>query len=126
MTKVFHIAVQISSIRTRFPVICKVGNVDILYCVKFENKLDKVTNYINFKSVHCDKYKSAKILIQLETVSNVFTLEVVQKCQHCQLCVLREHSKDILSRDISLVLPFRPCKMQYNSIMYFKSMFCTL
>ena len=27
-------------------------------------------------------------LIWLLTVSNLFQLEVVQKCQHCQLCVL--------------------------------------
>ena len=31
-------------------------------------------------------------LIRLLTVSNLFALEVVQSCQHCQLCVLRENS----------------------------------
>ena len=32
--------------------------------------------------------------IQLSTISNVdlFPLEIVQKCQHYQLCVLRENS----------------------------------
>ena len=57
--------------------------------MNFVNKLEKVTNYINFKSIHCDKYESAKILIQLEAGFNLFKLEVVQKCQ---LCVLRENS----------------------------------
>ena len=28
----------------------------------------------------------------MSTVSNLFALEVVQSCQHCQLCVLRENS----------------------------------
>ena len=31
-------------------------------------------------------------LIRLLTVSNLFALETVQSCQHCQLCVLRENS----------------------------------
>ena len=31
-------------------------------------------------------------LVRLLTVSNLFGLEVVQSCQHCQLCVLRENS----------------------------------
>ena len=30
------------------------------------------------------------------TVSNLFTLEVIQKCQHSQLCVLRENSSTTL------------------------------
>ena len=31
-------------------------------------------------------------LIRLLTVSNLFALEVVESCQHCQLCVLWENS----------------------------------
>ena len=31
-------------------------------------------------------------LIRLLTISNLFALEVVQSCQHCQLYVLRENS----------------------------------
>ena len=69
-----------------FPVIHK---VTFLYCIHSVNELDKVTNYINFKSIHCDKYESAKILIWLVAVFNLFTLEIVQKYQ---LCVLRENS----------------------------------
>ena len=30
--------------------------------------------------------------IRLLTVSNLFTLEDIQKCQRCQLCVVRENS----------------------------------
>ena len=44
--------------------------------------------------MHYDKYESAKILIQLVAVFNLFTLEVVQKCQ---LCVLRENSNDFVN-----------------------------
>ena len=74
-----------------------------LRCVNFLNKLDKVTNYFNFKSIHCTKYESAKILIQLVAVFNLFTLEVVQKCQHCQLCELRENSNVCLYCKIKIV-----------------------
>ena len=38
--------------------------------------------------MHYDKYEFVKILIQLVAVFNLFTLEVLQKCQ---LCVLREN-----------------------------------
>ena len=31
------------------------------------------------------------ISIEFESVSNLFPLEVVQKCQNCQLCVLQEN-----------------------------------
>ena len=37
-----------------------------------------------------------KILIQMVAVFNLFTLEVAQKCQHCQLGVLRENSIGLL------------------------------
>ena len=30
---------------------------------------------------------------QLVTITNLFPFEVVQRCQHCQLCPLRENSK---------------------------------
>ena len=38
-------------------------------------------------------------LIRLLTISNLFALEVVQSCQHCQLCVLRENSNGICVLD---------------------------
>ena len=33
--------------------------------------------------------------IHFSTLSNLFWLEVVQKCQCCQLCVLRENSTQV-------------------------------
>ena len=75
-----------------FPVIHKVGNFDIFVLFKFENKLDREINPFNFNSKHYDKCKFSLKLIRLLTVSNLFPLLVVQKCQHCQLCVLRENS----------------------------------
>ena len=40
--------------------------------------------------MHNAKYKLELKFIHLETVLNLFPLEVPQKCQLCQLCVLRE------------------------------------
>ena len=74
------------------PVIHKVGNFGIFVLFKFENKLDIEINPFNFNSKHYDKCKFSLKLIGLLTVSNLFPLEVVQKYQHCQLCVLRENS----------------------------------
>ena len=65
-----------------FPKIVKVGNVGIFVLLKYENKLDVVIRHIKF---------TLKI-IQLTTLPNLFPLEVVQKCQHNQLWVLRENS----------------------------------
>ena len=49
-------------------------------------------HHINYNSKHHGKCKFAFKLIRFLNVSNLFTLEVVQKCQHCQLCVLWENS----------------------------------
>ena len=51
--------------------------------------MKSVTSIYEFKA-H-DKCQLALKLIQLSTVSNLFPLEVVQKCQCCQLCVTREN-----------------------------------
>ena len=75
-----------------FPVVYKVGNVHINVLLKFGNKLDRGINHFNFNSKHHDKCKFALKLIGLLTVFNLFPLEVVQKCQDRQLCVLRENS----------------------------------
>ena len=71
-----------------FPVTNKVGNIGIFVLLKFENKLDIEINPFNFNSKHYDKCQFSLKLIGLLTASNLFPLEVVQKCQHCQLCVL--------------------------------------
>ena len=44
-----------------------------------------VNSHLNFDSKHHDKCKFTLKLISLTIVSNLFSLEVVQKCQHCQL-----------------------------------------
>ena len=51
--------------------------------------MDIVINNLNFNSKHHDECKSAVKLIPLVTTFNLFLLEVVQKWQHCQLCVLQ-------------------------------------
>ena len=52
---------------------------------------DREIHHINKNSKHHDKCKFPLKLIRFLTVSNLFTFEVVQKCQCCQLCVLREN-----------------------------------
>ena len=42
--------------------------------------------------MHNAKYKLELKSIYLETVLNLFLLEVAQKCQRCQPCVLLENS----------------------------------
>ena len=54
--------------------------------------MDVVINYLYFNLKHHDKCKFTFKLILLIITSNLFSLEVVQKCQHCQLYVLRENS----------------------------------
>ena len=54
--------------------------------------LNAVISDFNFNSMHPDNLKSALKFIQLVTIPNLFPFKDVQKCQHCQLCVLRENS----------------------------------
>ena len=56
--------------------------------------------------------KNVNLLIRFLTVSNLFTLEVVQKCQRCQLCVLRE--KSIVQNKSQKAL----LKRNYQSVKY--------
>ena len=56
--------------------------MDIVTCI----------SHSNFNSKHDDKCKFTFTFIPLVTTCNLFPLEVVQKYQHCQLCVLRENS----------------------------------
>ena len=46
---------QVIYCTTSFPVIHKVGNVDIFVLLKFENKLDRGINHFNLNSKDCDK-----------------------------------------------------------------------
>ena len=59
---------------------------------QFEYKVDREISHFNYNSKYYDKCKSALKLMSLLTVHNLSPLEVAQKCQHCQLCVLRENS----------------------------------
>ena len=79
----------------------KVDNVDIFALLKFETKLDEEINHFNFNSKHHDKCKFALKLIWYLTVFKLFSLEVVQKCQCCQLCVLQESSNGSALPDLS-------------------------
>ena len=54
--------------------------------------MDREICHFNYNSKHHDKCKLAVKLIRHLAVSNLFPLEFVQKCQYCQLCVLRENS----------------------------------
>ena len=60
------------------------------FCIAFifEHEMDIVISHLNFNSKLLDKCKFALKLIPVITISNLFSLEVAQKCQHWQLCVL--------------------------------------
>ena len=49
---------------------------------------------IHFDSKYRIKYKFAPTFIQLVPNTNLFQFEVVQRCQYCQLCALRENSHE--------------------------------
>ena len=63
-----------------------------LYYLNLKIKVDTVVIHVYFDSKYDVKCKFASTFIQLVTIINLFLFEVVQKCQHCQLCVLRENS----------------------------------
>ena len=50
-------------------------------------KIEKSVTSIYMSSKHHSKCKFALNLIHFSTVSNLYSLEVVQNCQCCQLCV---------------------------------------
>ena len=55
-----------------FPIIHKVGNVDIIVLLNFENNSNTVINHVNFNSKCHDKNELVLNLIQLVTISNIF------------------------------------------------------
>ena len=77
--------------------------------------------YFYMSSKHHGKCQFALKLIQLSTIANLFPLEVVQKCQCSQLCVLRENSnKMVTTHKIETVIPVMlaqflkwPCENDY-------------
>ena len=64
----------------------------ILYCLNLKKKtpLDRDLSHFSFYSRYHDKCKFALKQIKLLPVSHLFSLEVVQKCQRCQLCVFEQ------------------------------------
>ena len=82
-----------SFINRVFPQYRKLAMLTFLYCLNLKNMAARKIHHINKNSQHHGKCKFAFKLIRFLTVSNLFTLEIVQKCQHCQLCVLWENSK---------------------------------
>ena len=72
----------------------KVGNVGIFALPKFENKLHTVISHICFISMYHDQFQFVVKLFRFVIKSILFSLEAIQKCQRCQLCVLRENSND--------------------------------
>ena len=51
----------------------------------------KMLSYVNFTLFReIDKFKLVLEFIWLTTIFNLFTLDVKQKCQQCELCVFRK------------------------------------
>ena len=51
-------------------------------------------SHLNFNLKHHDKWTFVLKLISFATNSHLFSLEVVQKCKHCQPCVLWQNSNE--------------------------------
>ena len=62
-----------------------------LYYLNLTIKVHTVVSDIYLDSKYHVKCKFASKFIQLVTITTLFPFGVVQKCQHCQLCVLREN-----------------------------------
>ena len=67
----------------------------------FYYMMDIVISYLNFNSKNYDKCRFVVELISLVNTFYLFSLEVVQKCQHCQLCVLWENSNVRLRSELN-------------------------
>ena len=64
-----------------------------VYYLNLETSLICIAiNHINFNSTHHDKFRFVLNLILLLSISILFSLEAIQKCQCCQLCVKSENS----------------------------------
>ena len=58
--------------------------------------MDVVINHLYFDLKHHYKCEFTLKLILLVITSNLFSLEIVQKCQHCQLCVQLLTADDVI------------------------------
>ena len=77
--------------------------------------MDILLNLLNFNSKHHDKCKVELKCIPLVTTSNLFSLEVVQKCQ---LCVTRKNSHGSAQVEIPISAAFQ--SKQYNTFLHNK------
>ena len=59
----------------------------LLCCLNLEIKVDTVVSRVYFDPNYHEKCEFVSKFIQLVIVTNLFPFEVVQKFQHCQLCV---------------------------------------
>ena len=67
--------------------------------LKSENQLDTVIKH-KILIQHYDKFHFILNLIQLSSISILFSLEALQKCQICQLCVLRKNSNILFALQV--------------------------
>ena len=74
-----------------------VGNIGIFCTTSNANKLETVKSQISFNvNLHfswCFELKSKSLFPLSNSLSN---FQAIQKRQHCQLCVLRENSTELL------------------------------
>ena len=85
-----------------FPVIHKVGNIGNIALLNVT--INKEIS-LKYNSIYCDKCKFVLKLIRPLTVSNLFPLIVVQKCQYSQFCIVRENSITLLT---TILIPEQP------------------
>ena len=76
-----------------------------LYSLNLKIGRDREISYFYYDSKHNFKCKIGSKMIMHLTVSKLFALEVVQKCQRCQLCVLWENSTGSVQNCIYLNCP---------------------
>ena len=84
------------------PVIHKVGNIGIIALLNVT--IDKEIS-LKYNSIYCDKCKFVLKLVRPLTVSNLFPLIIVQKCQYSQLCIVPENSITLLK---TILIPEHP------------------
>ena len=74
--------------------ITQFGNICIFELVEIEDDLDTAISHLELTSKHHGKYNFALKWIQFSTRSYlcIFSVKGLQKCQSCQLCLLRENS----------------------------------
>ena len=99
--------------------------------LKSENSFDIVINHITFNAMHNEKFHFMWKLIQLLSISILFSLETIKKCQLWHLCVLRGNLKlsvtDEIKQRLSVVVcKLLVCKMFVCKMFVWKLNFCKL